>query len=432
MNVAVIGTGYVGLVAGGCFADSGNDVICVDRDAAKIRRLSEGRVTIYEPGLPELIDRNLRERRLSFTTDLAAAVRASSVLFIAVGTPQTGGEPDLSQVASVARGMAPAIDAYKVVVMKSTVPVGTTERMGDLIRAGAPGPIDMVSNPEFLREGAAIEDFTKPDRVIIGAGSERAAAIVGELHAPFVRKGSPVFVTDIRTAEMTKYASNAFLATKISFMNELANLCERAGADVDRVRQGMGLDARIGPSFLYPGVGFGGSCLPKDVEAMIAAGRRHGYPMRIVEAVHAVNADQPGLFLGKVRDHFGGALEGRRIAVWGLAFKPRTDDMREAPSVEIVNGLLEAGAAVTACDPEAMGAARAIFGSRIELEADSYACLAGADALLVVTEWPDFRNPDFERMKTDMRSPVIFDGRNIYSPDDMRSLGFTYYGVGRR
>ncbi len=432
MNVAVIGTGYVGLVAGSCFADSGHDVICVDKDASKIQRLSEGRATIYEPGLPELLERNLRNGRLRFTTDLAAAVRASSVLFIAVGTPQTGGEPDLTEVDALAGAIAPAIDDYKVIVMKSTVPVGTTERVGERIRAVAPGSIDMVSNPEFLKEGAAVEDFMKPDRVIIGAGSARAAVLVRELHAPFVRDGSSVLVTDIRTAEMTKYASNAFLATKISFMNELANLCERTGADVDRVREGMGRDARIGASFLFAGVGFGGSCLPKDVEAMTAAGRKNGYPLRILEAVRKVNAEQPRLFLDKVRDHFGGALGGRRIAVWGLAFKPRTDDMREAPSVEIVNGLLEAGAAVAACDPAAMDTARAIFGSRVDLEADAYACLADADALCVVTEWPAFRDPDFQRMKTGMRSPVVFDGRNVYSPDHMRDLGFTYYGVGRR
>lgn len=432
MNIAVIGTGYVGLVAGSCFAESGNDVVCVDKDAAKVKQLSEGRSTIYEPGLPELLERNLQQGRLRFTTDLDAAVRESFVLFIAVGTPQTDGEPDLSAVHAVAEGIGLAINEFKVIVMKSTVPVGTTELVGDLVRARTDQPFDIISNPEFLKEGAAVEDFMKPDRVIIGAEDDRAAETVKELYTPFVRTGSPILVTDVRTAEMTKYASNAFLATKISFMNEFANLCEQVGADVDMVRRGMGLDDRIGTAFLFPGVGFGGSCFPKDIDALIATGRLYDYPLRILEAVNSVNAAQRRRFLKKVLDHFESQLAGKRIAVWGLAFKPRTDDMRDAPAVEIIEGVLDAGAQVTAYDPEAMDEARRIFGSRITLAENNYTCLRDADALLVITEWQAFRNPNFQRIKADMRSPVIFDGRNIFPPGQMRELGFTYYGVGRK
>ena len=431
MNIAVIGTGYVGLVAGCCFAECGNDVICVDQDASKVEQLTRGESTIYEPGLPELIKRNQREGRLSFTTDLKTAVRESFVLFIAVGTPQSGGQPDLTAVHAVAEEIGAAIDKFKVVVMKSTVPVGTTEQVGDLIRAGTDKPFDMISNPEFLKEGAAVDDFMKPDRVIIGAEDDRAAETVKELYAPFVRTGSPVLVTDIRTAEMTKYASYAYLATKISFMNEFANLCEEVEADVDMVRKGMGLDERIGSSFLFPGVGYGGSCFPKDVEALIAIGRGHNYPLRILEAVNQVNASQRQRFLQKVLTHFDGDIAGKRFAVWGLAFKPRTDDMREAPAVDIIEGLLEARAEVVAYDPEAMDEARRIFGSRIGFGKSNYECLNDADALLVLTEWQAFRNPDFQRMRSDMKSPVLFDGRNVYSPSQLRELGFVYYSVGR-
>ena len=432
MNIAVIGTGYVGLVAGCCFAESGNDVICVDKDSIKIKQLSKGHSTIYEPGLPELLNRNLRAGRLTFTTDLRVAVRKSFVLFIAVGTPQTGGKPDLRAVQAVAAGIGEAINEFKVIVTKSTVPVGMTEELGDTIRAGTDEPFDMISNPEFLKEGAAVDDFMKPDRVIIGAEDERAAQIVKELYAPFIRTGSPVLVTDIRTAEMIKYASNAFLATKISFMNECANLCEEVNADVDLVRKGMGLDKRIGPSFLFPGVGFGGSCFPKDIEALIATGRHHHYPLRILEAVNQVNVAQRQRFSEKVLDHFGGNIKGKRFGVWGLAFKPRTDDMREAPAVDIIEGLLASGAQVVAYDPEAMDEAERIFGSRISLAKNNYACLKDADALLLVTEWQAFRNPNFQRMKSEMRSPVIFDGRNVFVPDQMRDLGFVYYGIGRK
>ncbi len=431
MNIAIIGTGYVGLVAGSCFAESGNDVICVDNDEEKIKKLSKGKIPIYEPGLPEVVERNLREGRLSFTTNLAAAVKKSFVTFIAVGTPQFNGRADLDAVHSVAVDIGRAMDRFKVIVMKSTVPIGTTEKVSDIIRAETDQPFDIISNPEFLKEGAAVEDFMKPDRVIIGAEDERAAEIVRELYAPFVRTGSPVLVTDVRTAEMTKYASNAFLAARISFMNEFANLCELVGADVDMIRKGIGLDSRIGQAFLFAGLGFGGSCFPKDVEALIETGRQQDYPLRILEAVHEVNREQRLRFLGKVLTHFGEDLSSKRLAVWGLAFKPRTADMREAPAVDIIEGLLKRGATVAAYDPEAMEEAERIFGSRIELKKNNYGCLEGADALLLITEWQAFRNPNFERMKSLMREPVVFDGRNIYGPPQMREMGFTYYSVGR-
>jgi UDPglucose 6-dehydrogenase len=431
MNLAVVGTGYVGLVAGACFAECGNDVICVDNDAEKIAALGQGRVAIYEPGLPEIVERNLRESRLSFTTDLEAAVRKSFVIFIAVGTPPgPGGIPDIGAVRSVARDIGRAIDQFKVIVTKSTVPVGTGDVLRDVIRAETDKPFDVISNPEFLKEGAAVEDFMKPDRIVIGAEDERAAAIIRELYAPFTRTGSPAILTDVRTAEMTKYASNAYLATRITFMNEIANLCEHVGADVDLVRKGVGLDRRIGSSFLFPGLGFGGSCFPKDVQALIAMGRQHESPLSLLETVAQVNAEQRVRFLRKVIGHFGD-LSGRHFGIWGLAFKPRTDDMREAPAVDIINGLLNGGARVTAYDPEAMGEAERIFGDRIALARNSYECLQSVDALLLLTEWQLFRIPNFEKMKTAMKTPVLFDGRNVYAPAQMRELGFTYYSVGR-
>ena len=432
MNIAVIGTGYVGLVAGSCFAESGNDVICVDKDAEKIKKLSKGKVSIYEPGLPQIIARNMREHRLSFTTDIGTAVEKSFVLFITVGTPEFGGEIDVSAVREVATKIGDSMSGFKVIVMKSTLPVGMTEQVRDIIRAETDQPFDLVSNPEFLKEGAAVEDFMKPDRVILGAEDERATEVVQELYAPFVRTGSPILVTDIRTAEMIKYASNAYLATRISFMNEFANLCEHVGADVDMVRRGMGLDTRIGPSFLFPGVGFGGSCFPKDVEALIATGRRHDYPLRILEAVARVNSEQRERYLKSVLRHFDGDVTGRRLAVWGLSFKPQTNDIREAPAVDIIEGLLGADATVVAYDPEAMDEAAELFGERVEFAKSNYGCLKGADALLLITEWQAFRNPDFDRMKSAMRQPVIFDGRNVYEPNQMREMGFTYYGIGRK
>jgi UDPglucose 6-dehydrogenase len=432
MNISVIGTGYVGLVAGACFAESGNEVICVDNNAAKIASLRKGEIPIYEPGLPELVERNVRDERLSFTTELPEAVRKASVIFMAVGTPTTDtGAADLSAVFAVAKGIGQAMNNYKVVVTKSTVPVGTSDKIRDIIRAETTQPFDVVSNPEFLKQGAAVEDFMKPDRVVIGADDPKPVEILRELYAPFVRTGSPVQVVTIRTAEMLKYAANAFLAARISFMNEIANLCEMVGADVDMVRKGLASDSRIGPAFLFPGVGYGGSCFPKDTRALVETGREYGYAMKILEAVHSVNIEQARRFVEKVARHYGGELKGRRFGVWGLAFKPRTNDMRDAPAIAIIESLLDGGASIAAYDPEAMDEARRIFGSRIEFCPNNYACLEDADALLLITEWQAFRNPNFERMKNSMRQAVIFDGRNIYDPAHLRALGFTYYGVGR-
>src|SRR2546426_2014076 len=432
MNIAVIGTGYVGLVAGSCLAESGNDVWCVDSDAAKIEKLRQGMIPIYEPGLPEIVERNLREERLTFTTDLDAAVKKSFVLFVAVGTPTTpNGAADLTAVFEVARAIGKAMDRYKVIVVKSTVPVGTSEKIREILKSETDHPFDLLSNPEFLKQGAAVEDFMKPDRVIVGADDVRAGEILRDLYAPFVRTGRPVMLMDIRTAEMLKYAANAFLAARISFMNEIANLCEHVGANIEMIRNGLASDERIGPAFLFAGVGFGGSCFPKDTLALIHTGREHEYPMKILEAVSDVNTNQSLRFIGKVRTHFGGKLSDKRIGVWGLAFKPRTNDMRDAPSLKIIESLLSDGATITAYDPEAMEEAKRVFGNRIQLATNNYACLEGADALLLVTEWQTFRNPNFDRMKSIMRQPVVFDGRNIYDPVQMRQLGFTYYGVGR-
>jgi UDPglucose 6-dehydrogenase len=432
MNIAVIGTGYVGLVAGSCFAESGNDVSCVDNDAAKIERLKKGVIPIYEPGLPEIIERNVREERLSFTTDLDAAVKKSLVIFVAVGTPPLpSGAADLSAVFSVAAAIGRTMDRYKVIVVKSTVPVGTSEKMREILKKETTQQFDLVSNPEFLKQGAAVDDFMKPDRVIVGADDVRPAEILRDLYAPFVRTGSPVLIVDTRTAEMLKYAANAFLAARISFMNEIANLCEEVGANVDQIRKGLATDSRIGPAFLFPGVGFGGSCFPKDIRALIDTGRQHQYEMKVLEAVDSVNRNQAARFVDKVRRHFDGNLRDKRIGVWGLAFKPRTNDMRDAPAIKIIEDLLAEGAAIAAYDPEAMDEAKKVFGNRVQLTSSNYGCVEGADALLIVTEWQAFRNPNFERMKSTMRNAVIFDGRNIYDPAHLRQLGFTYYSVGR-
>ena len=432
MNVGVVGTGYVGLVVGSCLAESGNDVICVDNDDRKIKLLKRGKIPIYEPGLHEVVERNLRERRLAFATDLAETVKKSFVIFITVGTPASGdGAADLDAVLSVAREIGRSIDRYKVIVTKSTVPVGTTETIRDVIRRETGQPFDVASNPEFLKEGAAVDDFLKPDRIVIGTADIRAAEILRELYAPFVRTGSPALIMDIRTAEITKYAANAFLATRISFMNEFATLCDSVGADIEMVRKGLGSDSRIGPAFLFAGLGFGGSCFPKDIRALLHTGRSRDCPLRILEAVEAVNMDQRSLFVAKIVRHFSGNIEKKRFALWGLSFKPRTDDIRDAPSVSIIEALVERGAVVSGYDPEAVDSARAVFGSRVRFAPNNYACLEGADALLLVTEWQVFRNPNFERMKALMREPVIFDGRNIYDPAHMRQLGFTYYSVGR-
>ncbi len=431
MKIAVVGTGYVGLVAGACFAENGNDVVCVDRDPAKIRVLQRGRIPIYEPGLEEMVRRNSAEKRLTFTTALARGVRNSQIIFIAVGTP-TGedGSADLQHVLGVARDIARAMNGYKVIVNKSTVPVGTAAKVREIIKAETVQPFSVVSNPEFLKQGAALDDFMKPDRVVIGAEDQRAADLMRELYAPFTRTGAPIMMMDCASAELCKYAANAMLATRISFMNEVSNVCEAVGANVDHVRLAVASDRRIGPSFLFPGVGYGGSCFPKDVKAMLRSAAHSDYDFQILKAVEDVNEKQKLRLLQKMRRHFG-SLEGKRIAVWGLAFKPRTDDMREAPAVPLIHGLLAGGASVQAYDPEAMRIARTIFGSSVTFADTSYGALEGADALALITEWNEFREPDYARMKKLMRTPVVFDGRNIYKADTVRSQGFTYFSMGR-
>ena len=431
MKIAVVGTGYVGLVVGTCLAENGNDVICVDKDESKVRMLRRGRMPIYEPGLEEMVERNTAERRLSFTTLLPKAVRQSSIVFIAVGTPPgEDGSADLRHVEDVARQIARAMNGYKVIVNKSTVPVGTAARVREIVRRETTHPFSVVSNPEFLKQGAAVEDFLKPDRVVIGAEDPRAAGLMRELYAPFTRTGAPVMVMDCASAELCKYAANALLATKISFMNEVAAVCERFGANVDEVRKAVGSDRRIGSSFLFPGVGYGGSCFPKDVKAILRFSAEKDYEFQILKAVEAVNERQKMRLVEKMESHFG-SLKGRTIAIWGLAFKPRTDDMREAPAITIIERLLAAGAKVQAYDPEAERVARGIFGSRIQLCEKSYEALKGAQALAIVTEWSEFREPDFARMRKLMREPVVFDGRNLYNPEQMRAQGFTYYSIGR-
>jgi UDPglucose 6-dehydrogenase len=433
VKLCVVGTGYVGLVAGTCFAESGNDVVCVDVDEHKIARLERGDVPIYEPGLEELVKRNVSEGRLSFTTNLDDAVRQSLLCFIAVGTPQgEDGSADLAAVIRVATLIADAMDGYRVIVDKSTVPVGTAERVRQVVASRTTHPFDVVSNPEFLKEGAAVDDFMKPDRVVIGSDSERAVELMKELYSPFVRTEHPIVVMSPASAEMTKYAANAMLATRISLMNEFANLCERVGADVDDVRRGVGFDRRIGHHFLFPGVGYGGSCFPKDVKAVIRSAELYDLDFRMLRAAEEVNERQKRTLIEKAVAHFGESLRGRRCAVWGLAFKPRTDDMREAPAITVVEGLLEAGAEVHAHDPEALEEARRFFGDRIHYHRVNYDALEAASALFIVTEWNEFRRPDFERMKELMRQPVVFDGRNIYDPEEMLQLGFTYYSIGRR
>jgi len=433
VKICVIGTGYVGLVAGTCFAESGNDVACVDIDEKKITRLKAGEVPIYEPGLEELIQRNVEEGRLSFTTDVKSAVAGSVVCFIAVGTPQGehDGAPDMRYVHQAARDIANTMDGYRVVVTKSTVPVGTAAALRKILAETTSHPFDVVSNPEFMKEGAAIEDFLKPDRVVIGASSQKAADIMKDLYAPFVRGGAPILVMDNASAEMTKYAANSLLAVKISFINEIANLCERVGADVSAVRQGIGTDRRLGMHFLYPGLGYGGSCFPKDVRAIIHTATEAGLDFSLLRSVDDVNNRQKRRIFEKLSAHFDGNLSGRTFAVWGLAFKPRTDDMREAPSIGLVRELLAAGCKVNVHDPEAMEVARAIFGKDVNYCTKNYDALPGADGLCIVTEWNEFRHPDFDRIKQMLKSPVIFDGRNLWEPRDMQGRGFTYYPIGR-
>ena len=431
MKIAVVGAGYVGLVAGACLAESGNDVVCIDKDDARVRMLRRGTVPFYEPGLEELVRRNRHERRLTFTSTLPKAVRDSTIIFIAVGTPPgEDGSADVQQVLAVARDIARAMNGYKVIVDKSTVPVGTSARVREVIRRETTHPFSVVSNPEFLKQGAAVEDFMKPDRVIVGAEDPRAEEIMRELYAPFMRTGAPVMVMDCASAELTKYAANGMLASRISFMNEVANVCELVGADIEQVRRAIGADRRIGSSFLFPGIGYGGSCFPKDVQALIHFAAQKNYEFKVMRAVESVNALQKTRLFSKMRAHFG-SLKGKTVAVWGLAFKPKTDDMREAPSVTLIEALLAAGAKVQAYDPEASRVAKGVFGTRIGFATGNYDALKGADCLAIVTEWNEFRRPDFARMRKLMRTPVVFDGRNLFTPEHMKQQGFTYYSIGR-
>ena len=431
MQIAIIGTGYVGLVVGTCFAENGNRVTCVDLDESKIFRLKKGETPIYEPGLKDLIRRNADEGRLSFTTDTATAVKEAKVCFIAVGTPPgEDGSADLTHVLDVAKSIARAMEGYKVIVNKSTVPVGTNHRVRDAIAELTDHPFDVVSNPEFLKEGAAIDDFMKPDRVVLGADSEKAMRVMQELYSPFVRTGKPILCMDPLSAEMTKYAANAMLASRISFMNEIARLCEAVGADVNEVRKGLATDSRIGFAFLFAGAGYGGSCFPKDVRALTITAEDHGVQMRIIEAVESVNDSQKSLIYEKVMTHFDGDLKGRNFAMWGLAFKPNTDDMREAPSLVIIEKLLDKGATVTAFDPEATKECQHVLGDRISYTKDALSALDGADALILITEWNEFRHVDPSDIKSRLNTGVVFDGRNIWKPTTMREHGFTYYGIG--
>ena len=439
MRVTIFGSGYVGLVTGACLADAGNDVLCVDVDAQKIEGLKRGEIPIHEPGLDALIKSNSEAERLRFTTSAAEGVAHGQLQLIAVGTPpDEDGSADLKYVLAVARTIGEHMTEYKVVVTKSTVPVGTADKVGaavaeSLTKRNAEVEFDVVSNPEFLKEGAAIEDFMRPDRVVVGADNPRVTELMRALYEPFTRSREKVIVMDIKSAELTKYAANAMLATKISFMNELANIAERVGADIEKVRVGIGSDPRIGYEFIYPGVGYGGSCFPKDVQALIRSARSVHYEARLLEAVESVNRAQKGFLLTKMRRHFGGVLEGRTIAIWGLAFKPNTDDMREAPSLTVVRELLEGGAQVRAFDPVAMAEASRRLGEHAGLTfvANAHTALEGADALAIITEWKEFRSPDFDHLKTALRQPVIFDGRNLYNPELMQRMGFLYYGVGR-
>jgi UDPglucose 6-dehydrogenase len=433
MKLSVVGTGYVGLVAGACFAESGNDVICVDKDEQKILNLKNGVIPIYEPGLEDYVKRNVQKNRLHFTTDLTYAVDNSDIIFIAVGTPpDEDGSADLSHVLDVAKNIAKVMKERKIIVTKSTVPVGTADLIVKNMKEFTDKPFDVVSNPEFLKEGAAIDDFMFPDRVVIGTSNPEVAEIMKELYAPFVRTGNPILIMDNKSAEITKYAANAILATKISFMNEIARLCDRVGADVDMVRRGIGSDKRIGYSFIFPGVGYGGSCFPKDVKAIIKTAEEQGLEFKILRAVEDVNREQKVYLVEKILRYFNNDLKGKTFAIWGLSFKPNTDDMREAPSIEIIHKLYDAGAKIQAHDPAAMNEARRRgLDEKIVLCATQYDALTDADALIVVTEWMDYREPDFELIQKKLRKKVIFDGRNIYNPVKLKQLGFDYFGIGR-
>lgn len=432
MEIAVVGTGYVGLVTGTCFAETGNNVTCVDIDSAKVERMRSGEIPIYEPHLDVLFERNIRERRLHFTTNLEEAVAKAQIIFLALPTPPgEDGSADLSYVLGVAEQLGKMIRDYKVIVDKSTVPVGTAEKVKHAVAANATVQFDIVSNPEFLREGFAVDDFMKPDRVVIGTESARARQVMEDLYKPFTRQGNPILFMDERSAELTKYAANAFLATKISFMNEIANFCEKVGADVDAVRMGIGSDTRIGKRFLFPGIGYGGSCFPKDVQALYHSGMENHYEFKILKSVMKVNERQKTALLGPIIDHFGGTLTNIKIAIWGLAFKPDTDDIREAPALYMIEHLLAAGADIVAYDPEAMENVKQQKNYAIEYSEDQYETLKGADALLICTEWSAFRNPDFDRIAELLKNKIIFDGRNLYDLDKMKSLGFYYKSIGR-
>lgn len=436
MKVAVVGSGYVGLVAGTCFADSGNEVICVDVDENKINQLRQGDIPIFEPGLEEMVKQNVREERLYFTTDIKYAVEQAQIVFIAVGTPpDEDGSADLKYVLDVARNIGKYMNGYKVIVNKSTVPVGTADKVRDEIRKHTQYDFAVVSNPEFLKEGAAIDDFTRPDRVVIGTADEKAIEIMRTLYAPFVRSGKPIIIMDERSAELTKYAANALLATKISFINEIANLCEAVGADIDMVRKGIGTDSRIGPHFIFPGTGYGGSCFPKDVQALIRTGGDHRTNLAIIKAVEEVNTRQKTVLLDKTKSYFKQGLRGKVFAMWGLAFKPKTDDMREAPAIEMINALNAEGASVRAHDPEALKEAARVFKDRLDRDLflfdKRYEALEGADALIIMTEWNAFREPDFFLIKETLKSPAIFDGRNLYDPQRMKKIGIDYFSIGR-
>lgn len=433
MKIAIIGTGYVGLVTGTCFAETGNTVTCVDIDERKVEMLKNGQTPIYEPGLDVLLERNIKENRISFTTSLAEGVKDAQVIFLALPTPPgKDGEADLQYVLNVADDLGDIVDSYKVVVNKSTVPVGTAEKVAAKLGAKLDKELyDVVSNPEFLREGVAVDDFLKPDRVVIGTSSDKARKIMDELYQPFVRQGNPIYFMDERSSEMTKYAANSYLAMRISFMNEMANLCEKANANVDMVRVGMGSDSRIGKRFLFSGVGYGGSCFPKDVQALARTARQHEYDFKLVETTMEVNQRQKTRLGLKIKNTFGDDLKGRKFAIWGLAFKPETDDIREAPALELINELTEAGASVQVFDPEAMNNVKEIYGDKIAYGKDEYEPLQDADALIIVTEWNEFRNPDFDRIHQSLKQPFIFDGRNVFTLEKMAEKGFYYESIGR-
>jgi UDPglucose 6-dehydrogenase len=433
MNIAVVGTGYVGLVTGTCFAETGNHVTCVDIDQEKVQKLKSGQVPIYEPLLDGLFERNIRQGRLQFTTDLKEAVDHAQIIFLALPTPPgEDGSADLKYVLGVAKELGKIITDYKVIVDKSTVPVGTAEKVRAAVAEHARVPFDVVSNPEFLREGFAVDDFLKPDRVVVGTSSARARKVMEDLYKPFVRQGNPIIFMDERSAELTKYAANAFLAVKITFMNEIANFCEAVGADVDKVRIGIGSDSRIGKRFLFPGIGYGGSCFPKDVQALAKSGQDAGYQFRIIDSVMKVNERQKTTLVDKVKAHYGDDLRGKHFALWGLAFKPDTDDIREAPALYMIDALVKAGASITAFDPEAMDNVRKLVGDKIGFATDEYAALENADALLIATEWQVFRTPDLDRVANALKEKTIFDGRNLYELDEMKELGFHYTSVGRQ